>query len=443
MSESAKDVNVVPSYAVTTIPGSGHSSRIGLKSELDETVNVEVLPVQKVEGVEAPKIVTPQDEEPVEPAAITESPSWAQSYSVTSQPGSPRLSPKAELKELEPESHPEESVQEPPEVELTVELANVPETVVTPAVEGEDAAEHMPEEPKSTWTQSYSVTSQPGSPRVSPKQVSEEIPEVEAIEPSWTQSYSVTSQPGSPRILPKEDMQEPTVEPAVVADFPVATPLVEEAAVGQAEAGTEDQTKSTWTPSYSVTTLDGQTEQNPHEDAEPEPVSVLKAPAVEAPPEIHVPVTDTSSDPLAVKDEQSERPKSPWTPSYSVTTLPGSSPMEEHEPSVDTEPPAPESARTEETVEDQPKENGRTSDVFEVREAVSELTPRDEFRVGVETLEPDHHGVDLVSPFPFVEPVANSETIFSPSRIPPLRSRRSLPGLLPTRLRTFLERVRR
>jgi hypothetical protein len=390
-----------PSYTVTTLPGSGSSSRADLKPEQEGTAEVEVLPAEKFEGVETPKIVTPQDEEPVEPAAIAETPSWTQSYAVTSQPASPRLSPRAELKEPEPESRPVESVQEPSVAGPIAKFADVPETIITPAVEDEDAVEPVSEEePKPVWTQSYSVTSQPGSPRVSPKQVSEEIPEIEEIKPSWTQSYYVTSQPGSPRILPKEDLQEPIVEPVAVVDDPVVTPPVEEAVVNE----TEEQPKSTWTPSYSVTTLDDQNEQTPLEDA----MSVPKTFTEEALPEVSVPVTDTSSEPLAVKDEQPERPKSPWTPSYSVTTLPGSSSAKEpnpasvtDEPSADAEPPAPESAKTTETVEDQLKENGTTSDVFEVHEAVSKLTVRDEFQFDAETLEPDRHGLDLVSLFLF------------------------------------------
>ncbi|KAF9791018.1 hypothetical protein BJ322DRAFT_421677 [Thelephora terrestris] len=125
-----------PSYSVTTLPGSGSTPHVD--SNLDETPAVEaeaeVLPVNTFEGTETPKIITPEDEEgerPLDPAAIAESLSWAQSYSVTSQPGSPRISPKAELDEFEPEPQHLESAQEPepPLAVPIVELADVPETV--------------------------------------------------------------------------------------------------------------------------------------------------------------------------------------------------------------------------------------------------------------------------------------------------------------------------
>lgn len=396
-----------PSYTVTTLPGSGSSPRINLQPELEETAEVEVPLVEKAEGTETPKIITPEDQEPVEPAAIAESPSWAQSYSVTSQPGSPRLSPRVGLKELEPEPRPVECPRELPVAASTVELADVSEAIVTPVVEDEDNGEPVPEEEsKTAWAQSYSVTSQPGSPRVSPKQVPEEVSEVEEIKPSWTQSYSVISQPGSPRILPKEDLQEPTVEPVAVADdlTTVLIHPVEEATTVPADTETAEQPKPTWTPSYSVITLDGQTERAPLKDTEPEVVSVPESfvgEGSESNLEIGVLVTDTS-EPLVVKNEQPERPKSPWTPSYSVTTLPGSSAEEPNpdctdKPSADVEPPDPEPVETAETVEDQPKGNGTTSDVFELHEAVSQLTIHNEPQVDVEIPEPDRHELELVS----------------------------------------------
>lgn len=440
-----------PSYSVTTLPGSGSTPHVDSDAEETPTVEpereAEVPPVEKAEGIETPKIVAPENEDvegPTEPAAVTESPSWAQSYSVTSQPGSPRVSPKAELKEFESEPQPVESVQVLPVDVPTVEQADVPKTVVTPAAEDEDVAEQvLEEELKPAWTQSYSVTSQPGSPRVSPKQVPEEVPEIEETQPSWTQSYSVTSQPGSPRVSPKqvpeeapevedtqpswtqsysvisqpgsprippkEDIQELVVEPAV-ADEPttVVTPPVEEAATAPIEAETAERPKSPWTPSYSVTTLEGQVEQTPLEDAEPEPEveSVPRTLVGEVPKpkqEIDAPATDTpSSEPLTVKDEQPERPKSPWTPSYSVTTLSGSAPAEEPEPdsvankpSTDVETPASEPIKA---AEDQSKENGTTSDVFEVHEAVSQLVVHDEPEMDVKALEPAPRQLDLPKP---------------------------------------------
>ena len=218
-----------------------------------------------------------------------------------------------------------------------VELSNIPDTVITPVAGDGNAPELAPEEePKPAWTQSYSVTSQPGSPRISPKEVPEEIPEVEEeVKPSWTRSYSVTSQPGSPRVSPKEDLEEPTLEPIAVADEPteIVTPPVGEAVSASAEAETVERPKSPWTPSYSVTTLESQAERAPLENAGPES-ETAPAPAtlveetVETKLETDPPVPDVlPSDSLDAK-EGTERPKSPWTPSYSVTTLPGSAPAE-------------------------------------------------------------------------------------------------------------------
>jgi hypothetical protein len=449
-----------PSYAVTTLPGSGSSPRVDSKSELDETPAVEVEaetpPMEKVEAAETPKIVTPPDEEPPEPANTTET-SWAQSYSVTSQPGSPRISPKAELEEFEHALQPIEPVQETPVVAPIVELANVPKTIV----EDEDGpvAEPVPEEePKPAWAQSYSVTSQPGSPRVSPRQVPEEIPEVEEVEPSWTRSYSVTSQPGSPRLSQKEDLPEPSAESAVAADEPttVVTPPVEEVTSAPVEAEASERPKSPWTPSYSVTTLEGQTKQAPPEDVEPESevVSIPKTFVEETPgpkPEIDAPVPDVPfTEPLTVKDEQPERPKSPWTPSYSVTTLPGSVPAEEPKLDsvagkslVDIEAPKPEAVEAAKAVDDQRGENGTTSDVFEVHEAVAQPAVRDEPQANAKTTEPAPLQLDLVSYVCLYQIICSSLTItVSPSRMLPPRSRRNPLGLLHTQSRSFPAQAR-
>jgi len=406
-----------PSYAVTTLPGSGSSPRVDSKPELDEArtveTEVEVPPAEKIEAAETPEIVTPADEEPTEPTATTETP-WAQSYSVISQPGSPRVSPKAGPEELEPQ--PVEPVQETSATVPVVELADVPKTVVTPAVEREDeniAEPVLEEESKPTWTQSYSVISQPGSPRISPKQVPEEIPEVEEAKPSWTQSYSVTSQPGSPRILPKDNLPEPTIEPVVDADEPilvVVTPPVEEAPPAPVEAEVPERPESPWTPSHSAATLEGQAEQAPPEDAEPEPevVSIPKTLVEEAPepkPETDAPVTDTPlPEAPAIGQEQEKLPESSWTPSYSVTTLSGSARAEEPEPgsdvgkpTVDVGVPVPEPVGVMRAAEDQPKENGTTSDVFEAHEAVAQLAVHDGPQVGVKTPELAPPQLDLVS----------------------------------------------
>ena len=373
-------------------------------SDVFDTSSDEIPAVEEVEAAVTPKIVTPADEEPVEPAAATEI-NWTQSYSAIFQPGSPRVSPKAEMKELEPESHSAEPIQETPVAPPVSELADVPKTVVTRAVEDEHdrVAEQTPEEvSKPAWTQSYSVTSQPGSPRLSPEQVPEEIPEAEEVKPSWTQSYSVTSQPGSPRILPKEDLPEPTLELAAVADelTAVITPPVEEAAPAPAEAEAPERPKSPWAPSYSVTTLEGQAERVPAEDAVPEPEvePIPKTLVEEAPdpqPEVDAPATDAlAPEVLTVKDEEPKRPKSPWTPSYSVTMLSGSAPVEEPEPHpVTHEPPVGVGA----VKEEHPKENGMTSDVFEVHEAIAQLTVHDEPQIDVKPHEPAPPQLDLVS----------------------------------------------
>ena len=462
-SEDSKPTDEVLAISAPSEQPSGvFGTSLDQARSLDETPivedEVEVPPVEKVEAPETPKIVTPVDEEPVEPAAATETP-WTRSYSVTSQPGSPRVSPKAELEELEPEPQPVESIQETPVAPQVVDLVDVPKTVVTPAVEdgNEHVAEPAPEEEsKPVWTQSYSVTSQPGSPRVSPKQVPEEIPEVEEVKQSWTRSYSVTSQPGSPRILPKEDLSEPTLEPVAVADEPttVVTPPAEEVAPASAEA--LERPKTPRTPSYSVTTLEGQAEQVPPEDAVPEPevVPVPKSSVGEASEpqtEVDPLATDTSAlEPLSVGDEKPERPKSPWTPSYSVTTLADSAPAEEPEPqsiadkpSVGVEASAPEPVEAARAVEENP-ENGTTSDIFEVHEAVAQFAAHGEPQVDVETPEPVPPQLDIVSFTCHCQITYYVlTTTFSPSRMLLTRSRRNPLGLLHTQSHTFRVQARR
>ena len=121
-------------------------------------------------------------------------------------------------------------------------------------------------------------------------------------------------------------------------------------------------------PTAPSTTLEGQTERVPAEDVVPEPEvePIPKTLVEEAPdpqPEVDASATDAlAPEVLTVKDEEPKRPKSPWTPSYSVTTLSGSAPVEEPEPHpVTHEPPV----DVEAVKEEHPKENGTTSDVFE------------------------------------------------------------------------------
>ena len=445
-----------PSHTVTTLPDSGSIPLVDSKPELDETptteTEAEVPPVENAEAVETPKIVTPADEQLPGPAATTETP-WARSYSVTSQPGSPRLSPKVGLGELESEPQPVGPIQETPTP--IVELANVPKTVVTPAVEGEGEhvarPEQVPEEEsKPAWIQSYTIISQPGSPRVPPKRATEEVPEAEES-PTWTQSYYVTPQPGSPRVLPKEGLPEPTADHIVVTEQPtmIVTPPVEEVTPAVAETEAPERPKSPQTPSYSVTTLENQTKEALPQDAEPEleTAPIPKAFVREAPapaPEVDPPIKDVpSSEPLAVEDEQPERPKSPWTPSYSVTTLPGTTPAKESEPGpaappVDVEVPAPEPIEVAKVVEDQQKDHGATSDVFEVHEAVARLAVHDEPQVDAKIPEPAPLQLDLVS-YGLVCQTIRSVLIIvsSPSQTLPLGSRRSPAGLLRTQPHNF------
>jgi hypothetical protein len=454
MTEDAKSTDeVLPIGAATEQPPDAFDTSLGETPAVEG--EAEVPPVEEVKAAGTPEIVTPADEESVEPSATTEA-SRTQSYSVTFQPGSPRVSPKAEMKELKPEPHPVEPPQETPVTPPVFEFADVPKTVVTHAIEDEDGhvAEPAPqEESKPAWTQSYSVTSQPGSPRVSPKQVPEEIPEAEEAKPSWTRSYSVTSQPESPRVLPKEDLPEPTVEPVTVADEPttVVTPPVEDAIPAPAEAEAPERPKSPWAPSYSVTTLEGQTEQVPPEDAVPEPevVSIPETFVGEAPgpqPEADVPVTDTPTS-LTVNDEAPERPKSPWTPSYSAITLSSSAPVEEPEPrpvtgkpSVDVEVPPLEQTEAVKA-EEHPKESGAISDVFEVHEAVTQPAVHDEPQVDVKVPELALPQLDLVS-FTCRGQMIRSILIavLSPSRVLPVK--RNPLGLLRTQSRTFQARAR-
>jgi hypothetical protein len=117
------------------------------------------------------------------------------------------------------------------------------------------AHEQQPEEDsKASWTQSYSVTSQPGSPRQEQAELLAEGAHEQQLEedskPSWAQSYSVTSQPGSPRQERAEISEE---EPAQeIAEVEQSSSEVAGGAQPETSLEAEAPPQRPWTPSYSV-----------------------------------------------------------------------------------------------------------------------------------------------------------------------------------------------
>ncbi|KDQ24652.1 hypothetical protein PLEOSDRAFT_1097798 [Pleurotus ostreatus PC15] len=184
---------------------------------------------------------------------------------------------------------------EPPTV-----IVDEPAVSVEEVPSSSEVASDPIERPKSPWTPSYSVM-QVGSGVEVVDQVSEEdppvgdltspvVPKTEVSEPerpssTWTPSYSTTSQ-GSRSPSPLPDVEQPATEPlsevTAVEDIPTVVEAKSQLLADVAEP-----------PSIMITS-------QPQSDE------------AEAPPALEV---ETK-----VEQDIPERPKSPWTPSYSVTT---------------------------------------------------------------------------------------------------------------------------
>ncbi|KAK7044230.1 hypothetical protein VNI00_007952 [Paramarasmius palmivorus] len=341
--------------------------------------------------VEVPTVVIPgaEAEEANETTEVTEEPSrpkspWTPSYSVSRQ-GSP-APPVPELPKTE-ETEPVELVNEETVADVKMdEQAATPEVHVSQADETDvpptsaDASEQanedvikaedlaatdadVPPRPTSPWTPSYSVSVQ-GSPQPPASDLPAEAAHEAVVQPPAEESSSqseglvvettaVTEEtPVAPEVaLASEPTKDEEVKVADVkvdesADLAVESEVEaveqqeqQEKAVlpsleiPQAPAQPEPESKSPWTPSYSVTTQG--TDTNSEEIASKDEEEVAQEPIVVAP----VPVAAKSSEsvcpsplpgyygdanePLQLTVDTNstatpDRPRSPWTPSYSV-----------------------------------------------------------------------------------------------------------------------------
>jgi hypothetical protein len=157
--------------------------------------------------------------------------------------------------------------------------------------------------PKSPWTPSYSVHVLQDN-----AQESEELDQLDQLPQAIT-----AKQP------PVETVSEDTASDARVEDNVTPLPATPEIRVGseQSEVASDrraepERPKSPWTPSYTVTTLQGDSAEKEDE--------VTEQPAAPRTPEIRI-SGEPSSEPQPDITNESDRPKSPWTPSYSVHVL--------------------------------------------------------------------------------------------------------------------------
>ncbi|KAF7978796.1 hypothetical protein HWV62_44554 [Athelia sp. TMB] len=235
---------------------------------------------------------------------------WSPSYSVTNQGP---ISQDAEIEQLEqlppPAPHSDE---EPPKSPWTPSYSVTSQGPVSQDSEIEQLEQLPPpvqqsdeEPPKSPWTPSYSVTSQGPVYQDSEIEQLEQLPppvQPSAEEPPkspWTPSYSVTNQ--GPVVEDLEIEQLAQLPPPVTG---AATH--EEGAVAQPEISNAQVSR---VPSIDVTkSFDVQETNSLHNISAAEEAVVTKSPSQLS---INLPATITTS--------EEERPKSPWTPSYSVT----------------------------------------------------------------------------------------------------------------------------
>lgn len=316
-----------------------------------------VSPPQPSEETDEPSVPEPD-------AGRSPSPSWVPSYSVSAQGASPIHSPRVETAEL-PEVPVQEAEPVPsaePEaaaVEETAPIDPVPEVVVAPteepAEEPEQAVEaivepEVAEEVESEAEQSVEdvaaeeeVADEAPTPEVlitttEDLPASEAPAEEEATKSSpWIPSYSVSSQGSSPLHTPQETATDADVAEIESLPAAVEVPAPEESSAPAAEP----ESVAVEEPAVIV-------------ESAPVDEPVAPAPAEEAEPATETPiiVTDEADEAVVVSSKSSsrrmsvlkhvqpstpptvpvgnERPKSPWTPSYSVSQQ-GGSPL--HSPS--------------------------------------------------------------------------------------------------------------
>ncbi|TFK72908.1 hypothetical protein BDN72DRAFT_835517 [Pluteus cervinus] len=291
--------------------------------------DVPLEPTEEIPEVQVPSVVVVPTTEAQPDIERPKSP-WVSSYSVNSQ-GSPAL----------------QTGPLPSEVAITAPSPSSNEPSAMPTSEAEV------DRPKSPWAPSYSINTQ-GSPAMPQVELVPEVAELEAttlfnlgankeadqeileapavvgpvaaearesedpLQSSWVPSYSVNSQ-GSPAVPPSDLGPEVVVSPSADKEIVV-----------EAEPELE-RPKSPWVPSYSV-----ETQGSPAvSSSELPPVGVESAESsdpsnIDVKPSLTMLLNDKSP---AERDESgvsrsitpvndaevTERPKSPWTPSYSVT----------------------------------------------------------------------------------------------------------------------------
>ncbi|KAH9928599.1 uncharacterized protein B0H18DRAFT_1210133 [Fomitopsis serialis] len=296
---------------------------------------------------------------------VPKSPSWLRSYSVSSQGPSPAHSPQVVAVDIEavqpvedaeaiaPSAQDEDAANAPESQASTAAEADV--TVPAPqAVEIEVTRVESEPDPSEAPVVQIVTTEVVAEPEVEPS-ASVETTE-EAPKSPWVRSYAVSSQGTTPAHKPvataNEDVEE--IQPltaavavaaveAVPAVFPESTPVADVAS----------------------------TEEHKDEPAPAEPVIVLTSEPEQVVPEIAAPIPEPAAAPAVV---EIERPKSPWTPSYSVSrqgTTPLSAPVASEEKEVEhiEELPAPlapiVTVSSESPVEDYATDSGVPAEVVE------------------------------------------------------------------------------
>ncbi|KIY72381.1 hypothetical protein CYLTODRAFT_417966 [Cylindrobasidium torrendii FP15055 ss-10] len=286
----------------------------------------------------APLIVEPVDATPIDtaslgPASPIERPKspWTPSYSVTSQ--GPGLTPEDEIPAID------DAVLEETPASQTLEAA--PTTASTLAVS--DAPAEVPR-PTSPWTPSYSTSVQ-GSPAVYPTEPEEIVPsipaesvaliaEVEsAVEASVEQiiESAPSTEEDTPSVLEKDDVAQdapaPTVEitePAAVDDDIVVEPPVAEETLAIPTVAIQDSTESPAPVSErppSPWTPSYSISQQGNRSSDNLLADAARS-DVETVESAEVPGSGSFIDESApTAQPELPRPTSPWTPSYSVSHL--------------------------------------------------------------------------------------------------------------------------
>ncbi|TFK47856.1 hypothetical protein OE88DRAFT_1665536 [Heliocybe sulcata] len=345
--------------------------------QVDAPENVD--PANVLGEVPQPGPMTPGEPEEERPKSP-----WTPSYSVSTQGGAgtgvaDNADELAELSRLPPpevEAKDDEAIQPEPQVTLTeyqTEIAPAEEKLATDdqftneiSVERDEVGSRVlspvlddvqEERPKSPWTPSYSVTTVGSGlqepeiasqeheieqleslpPAVTAEEMSTEIPQVvlspdteavgavEEITPASDVQINVTSD-DAVDAAPNEDIAEPVADAGLIEETPVPEEVEQSP---QAERTVQPETplveREALERPKSPWTPSYSVTRTPEHAAESLPADE----PVSQPPTVVLPVADSSIP---------ERPKSPWTPSYSVTRSPDLHAAAEHdEPVVQAE----------------------------------------------------------------------------------------------------------